>query len=48
MDLHGVDELSKAIDAFNEANAGIPVYIPDFENAIMLDAESLGSVRLDR
>lgn len=36
-DLNGIDELQKAVDAFNEANIGIAVYMVDYHEAIVLD-----------
>lgn len=36
-DLNGVAEMEAAIDAFNEANASIEVYLPDYSIAILLD-----------
>lgn len=41
-DLHGVEELQRAVDAFNEANADIPVYVVDYAQAIVLDEEING------
>ena len=40
-DLNGTEELQKAVDAFNEANDGIPVYMVDYDEAIVLDEEIL-------
>jgi hypothetical protein len=36
-DLDGIQELSAAIDAFNEANEAVVSYHPDFKRAIILD-----------
>lgn len=36
-DLNGVEELQAAVDKFNEENAGVPVYMPDFTLAILID-----------
>lgn len=38
-DLEGVDELQSAVDGFNEKNAGISVYMVDYNEAIVLDEE---------
>ena len=35
-DLNGMDELQAAIDKFNEANAGIHVWEPDYSTAILI------------
>jgi hypothetical protein len=37
-DLNGLAELDSAIDAFNEANEGIHVYVPDYSTAILVAA----------
>jgi len=34
-DLNGVDELSAALDAFNEANKSINVWFPDYSTAVL-------------
>lgn len=35
-DLNGIDELQKAVDAFNEANRSIHVWEPDYSRAILV------------
>lgn len=40
-DLNGLDELQVAVDAFNEANSGIDVYMVDYNEAIVLDESIL-------
>lgn len=46
-DLNGLDELQKAVDAFNEANAGVAVYMVDYNEAIVLDAAILAEWRVE-
>jgi hypothetical protein len=46
-DLNGVEELQKAVDAFNEANAGISVYMVDYHEALVLDDEILAEWRTE-
>jgi hypothetical protein len=36
-DLNGVEELEKAVDAFNDANSGVSVYMVDYNEALVLD-----------
>ena len=40
-DLHGVEELSAALDAFNEANKSIKVWVPDYSIAILVKEAEL-------
>ncbi len=40
-DLNGLEELQAAVDAFNEANSGIDVYMVDYDEAIVLDQSIL-------
>lgn len=40
-DLNGVEELQKAVDVFNEANAGVSVYMVDYHEALVLDEQIL-------
>lgn len=35
-DLNGVDALQKAVDAFNEANSGVAVFMVDYTRAIVI------------
>lgn len=46
-DLYGVEDLQKAVDAFNEANASIPVYMVDYSQAIVLDEQILAEWKRD-
>lgn len=43
--LYGLEELQEAVDAFNEANSGIAVYVVDYREAIVLDDEILARWR---
>lgn len=47
-DLNGLDELQVAVDAFNEANSGIDVYMVDYNEAIVLDESILEEWRRER
>ena len=47
-DLNGTEDLQKAIDVFNEANSGIPVYTVDHGVAIVLDESVLAEWRAER
>lgn len=47
-DLNGIEELESAVDAFNEANAGIPVYMVDYNEALVLDEEVLAEWRMEQ
>ena len=40
-DLNGTEQLQNAIDAFNEANSSISVYMVDYNEAIVLDDDVL-------
>lgn len=47
-DLNGTEELQRAIDLFNESNAGISVYMVDYNEALVLDDEIIAEWRLER
>jgi hypothetical protein len=47
-DLNGLDELQAAVDAFNEANSGIDVYMVDYNEAIVLDDSILEEWRREQ
>lgn len=47
-DLNGLDELQTAVNAFNEANSGIDVYMVDYSEAIVLDASILEEWRREQ
>lgn len=40
-DLNGIDELQRAVDAFNAANASTPVFMVDYSTAIVIGEEIL-------
>lgn len=46
-DLNGVEELQKAVDSFNDANAGVSVYMVDYNEAIVLDEDILAEWRME-
>lgn len=43
--LNGTAELQRAIDLFNESNAGISVYLVDYNEALVLDDEIIAEWR---
>ncbi len=47
-DLNGTEELQRAIDLFNESNAGISVYMVDYNEALVIDDEILAEWRLEQ
>lgn len=47
-DLNGIEDLQKAIDAFNEANAAVSVYMVDYNEALVLDEEILAEWRMEQ
>ncbi len=47
-DLNGTEDLQKAIDAFNEANAIVSVYMVDYNEALVLDDEILVEWRMEQ
>lgn len=46
--LNGTEELQRAIDLFNESNAGISVYMVDYNEALVLDDEIIAEWRSER
>ena len=47
-DLNGTEDLQKAIDAFNEANAAVSVYMVDYNEALVLDEDMLAEWRMEQ
>ena len=46
-DLNGVEDLQEAVDAFNEANAAMSVYMVDYNEALVLDEQILAEWRAE-